>query len=60
MILKKRFGVAAVFLIAQLLTACTDVSTLLAGTAKGYCRHNPGTGPCTQPAPGNAPNAPPR
>ncbi|MBY0509328.1 MAG: hypothetical protein K2P94_04170 [Rhodospirillaceae bacterium] len=42
-----------------MLAACTDASSLLAGGAKGYCKHGGGD-PCTRPAPGNMPNTPPK
>ncbi len=37
---------------------CTDFSSMLAGGAKGFCTHNPGSGPCVR-APSTS-TAPPR
>ena len=37
---------------------CTDFSSMLAGGAKGFCTHNPGSGPCVL-APSTS-TAPPR
>jgi starvation-inducible outer membrane lipoprotein len=50
--------IVAVSLLAVMLAGCTDVPTMLAGGAKGYCKHNPGTSPCTRPPPGYPQNMP--
>jgi len=42
------------------LSGCTDPLTMLAGGAKGFCTHNPGSGPCSRPGPAHTPGAPPR
>ena len=57
--MSRKIEIITVAALSLLLAGCTDVPTILAGGAKGYCK---GTGntPCTRPAPGNAPNTPPR
>lgn len=42
------------------LSGCADPLTMLAGGAKGFCTHNPGSGPCSRPGPAHTPGAPPR
>ncbi len=42
------------------LSGCADPLTMLAGGAKGFCTHNPGSGPCARPGPTHMPGAPPR
>lgn len=59
MIFRKIRRAVAASVCALCLGACADLPTLLAGSAKGFCRHNPGTSPCTRPAPGHIPNVPP-
>ncbi len=48
---KSAIAVAIVTISALTLAGCTDLPTMLAGTAKGFCAHNPGTSPCTRPGP---------
>ena len=42
------------------LSGCTDFPLILAGTAKNFCAHNPGTSPCTRPSPNSGSYALPR
>ncbi len=41
------------------LSGCADFPTMLASTAKNYCKHNPGN-PCTRPSPNSSSYALPR
>jgi hypothetical protein len=52
-----RFALIAVC--GCMLAGCETASTMLAGSAKGYCKHGGGA-PCARPAPGNMPNTPPK
>lgn len=42
------------------LSSCTDFPSMLAGTAKNFCAHNPGTSPCTRPSPNSSSYSLPR
>lgn len=44
---------------SSMLASCADPASMLAGGAKGYCKHGGGA-PCTRPAPGNMDTTPPK
>ena len=58
--MRKTFRIVLAVVTALTFAGCTDLGTFVAGGAKGFCTRNPGSGPCTRPAPVQTPGAPPR